>query len=260
MLGQLFIWSPWIVYGLSVVLLLVAAHIGLFIGRSWSQRNPSDRSPDLLTLEGAVLGLLGLMIGFTLAMAMTLHDQRQNSLLLEANAIGTTTLRADVLPEPYASDVKTLLHDYVGLRLEVARAPLTAVALKQAVRRSNAMQFQIWHYAVAAAAAEPNSIPVGLFMRSVNEMIDLQEVRLAAGRKHVPDVVFVMLYTVAAIAVGFSGYVSGLSGNKRRVPITIIAVLIAGVIGVIGDFDRSSAGFITVGQHALQSLQDSMYR
>lgn len=260
MMGELFILSPWIVYGLGIVILLGAAQIGLLIGRSWSQKNPRDRSPNLLTLEGAVLGLLGLMIGFTLSMAMTFHDQRQTGLLQEANAIGTAALRADVLPAPKASEVKKLLHDYVQVRVDLSRARPGAATLKRATRRSNALQSQIWHYAVAAAAAEPHSVPVGLFMRSVNEMFDLQEIRLGASRKHVPDVVFALLYAVAAIAVGFSGYVSGLSGGKGQIPVAIIVLLLASVIGVIADFDRPSAGFITIGQQPLQSVTESIGR
>lgn len=260
MIDELSISTPWIAYGLGILILLAAAQIGRFIGRLWSQTNPKDISPHLLTLEGALLGLLGLMIGFTLSMAMTFHDQRQSGILQEANAIGTTALRADVLPEPKASEIKKLLHDYVQLRIELSDAPSGEATLEQAMRRSNALQSQIWLYAVAAAAAEPRSIPVGLFIKSVNEMFDLQGVRLAASRKHVPDVVFVLLYGVAAIAVGFSGYVCGLSGSKERISVTIIALLFAFVIGVIVDFDRPGTGFITVGQQPMLLLKESIGR
>jgi hypothetical protein len=45
------------------------------------------------TLE-AVLGLLALMIGFTFAMALSRFEARRDAVLNEANAIGTTALRA----------------------------------------------------------------------------------------------------------------------------------------------------------------------
>ena len=193
-------------------------------------------------------------------MAMIRYDHRLSGVLQEANAIGTTALRAEMLPAPYASKAKTLLRDYVEVRLDLVRAPPTAIALQRAVRHSNALQKEIWHIAVAAAAAEPHSIPVSMFVRSLNEMIDLQEVRLAAARNRIPDAVFILLYGVAAVSVGFSGCVVGLAGGKGRIPVALIAVLVAGVIGLIGDFDRSSSGFITVSQQATQSLRESMDR
>ena len=49
-------------------------------------------------LENAALGLLALMIGFTFAMALSRFDARRDAVLKEANSIGTTALRARLLP------------------------------------------------------------------------------------------------------------------------------------------------------------------
>ncbi len=260
MMDQLFVISPWIGYGLSLVIVLIAAQVGYLIGQSWRREHPSESRSDLLTLEGAGLGLLALMIGFTFSMAMTRYDNRLVGLLKEANAIGTTALRADMLPQPYSSQIKNLLHDYIQIRLDLARARPSGAALEQAVRSSNALQQEIWRRAVAVATPQPNSIQVGLFVQSVNEMIDLQELRLAAGRNRIPDIVFLLLYGVAATAVGLSGYVSGLAEGNGRIAVAILAALIAVVIGLISDFDRSNSGFVTISQQSMQSLKDSMSR
>ena len=53
---------------------------------------------DISTLEAAMLGLLALIIGFTFAMALSRFDSRRDAVLLEANVIGTTALRARLLP------------------------------------------------------------------------------------------------------------------------------------------------------------------
>lgn len=258
MLDQLYTLSPWAAYGMGAVLMLVAAQVGHRVGRSWRRRNPEERPLDLLTLEGAVLGLLALMIGFTFSMAMTRHEHRLSGILQEANAIGTAALRAEMLPQPYPGEVKKLLRDYVQVRLDLARSPPSAVTLERAVRRSNALQLQIWRYAAMSAAADPHSVSIGLFVRSLNAMIDLQEARLAAGRNHIPNVVYLLLYAVAATAVGFSGYVAGLANSKGQIPVAIVAVLIAAVIGLIGDFDRSSSGFVIVSQQSMLGLKESL--
>ena len=56
------------------------------------------------TLEGAILGLLALMIGFTFAMALSRFEARRDAVLNEANAIGTTALRARLLPAPHGAE------------------------------------------------------------------------------------------------------------------------------------------------------------
>ena len=77
------------IFLISSAIILGAAELGRRLGVR------SGRSGDnVSTLEGAILGLLALMIGFTFAMALARFDSRRDALLNEANAIGTTALRA----------------------------------------------------------------------------------------------------------------------------------------------------------------------
>jgi hypothetical protein len=251
--------NPWLGYALSIVLVLAAAEIGRLLGTFSLRRYPNDTvAPHLLTLEGAALGLLALMIGFTFSMALSRFDVRQNQVLDEANAIGTVALRAQFLSKPDATEVKNLLNQYVQLRIDLSRGEQTAEALQTAIHHSNDLQAQLWHHAVAVSAADPHSIPSGLFVQSLNDMIDLQEKRLTAARNHVPPAAFLLLYAITIVSVGLSGYVSGLAGGRGRVPVAVVAVLVASVIGIIIDIDRSRSGFIRVSQQAMYDLQESM--
>ena len=58
-----------------------------------------------------MLGLLALMIAFTFSMALSRFDLRRDALLNEANVIGTTALRARLLPEPHRIETLKLLRD-----------------------------------------------------------------------------------------------------------------------------------------------------
>jgi hypothetical protein len=260
MLDQLYTLNPWLAYGLSTAIVLAAAEFGHLIGKLWRRRHGEAAESPLLTLEGAALGLLALMIGFSFSMALSRLDARLIAVVNEANAIGTTALRARMLPEPQASEVKKLLRNYVQLRIDLTRTAQGQTSLDQAISRSNAIQAEVWQHAMAVSAAAPRSIPTGLFVQSLNQMIDLQEKRLAAMRNRVPAAVFLLLYAIAAVAIGFSGYVSGLGGRGGRVPVMIMGVLVASVIGMIGDLDRSQSGFITVGQQSMHNLAESLNR
>ena len=52
-------------------------------------------------------------------------------MLNEANAIRTIALRARMLPEPYASEVRKLLREDVQLRIDVLREPQDQVRSKR---------------------------------------------------------------------------------------------------------------------------------
>ena len=268
MLDKLYIQNPWAAYGVGVVVVIAAAELGRSIGISWGRRQPQALSPDLTTLVGSALGLLALMIGFTFSIALSRFEARLSGVVSEANAIATTSLRARLLPEPHADEVKKLLHDYVQLRIyyvqlqiDLGRARPSAISFEQAIAHSNELQKELWQHAVAVSADDPRSRSVGLFIQSLNEMLDLQERRLAASRNRVPGVVFFLLYAIAFVAIGLSGYAGGLSGDRKgRIPVAIVAVMFGGVIAVVGDLDRSQGGFITVSQQAMEHLLQSMDR
>jgi hypothetical protein len=259
MLDQLYL-NPWFAYGLAAAIILAAAEFGHLLGVSWRRRHPDDTLPDISTLVSAALGLLALMIGFTFSMSLGRYDVRRGALLDEANAIGTTDLRARMLPEPHAGEVRKLLRDYVQLRLDLSREPPNSISFQQGVARSSDLQAKLWQHAMAVSAADPRSIPAGLFVQTLNEMIDLQEKRLTASRGRVPPAVFVLLYGIASVALGFSGYLTGLRSGRERIPVAIMALMFAGVIGLVGDIDRSQSGFITVDQQAMQNLRANMDR
>ena len=63
--------------------------------------NLDDDSREQIAASRDSLGiLLSFMLGFTLAMALPRFDLRKHLVMEEANAIGTTSLRAGLLPEP----------------------------------------------------------------------------------------------------------------------------------------------------------------
>ena len=83
---------------------LVGAIVSSEFGRLLVMRRRVGKGTDLETLETAILGMLALMIGFTFAMALTRFDARREALMNEANVIGTTALRARLLPSPYSEE------------------------------------------------------------------------------------------------------------------------------------------------------------
>jgi hypothetical protein len=124
------------IFVVGLVAILGASEIGRLLGVRASGRGGDDVS----TLEGAVLGLLALMIGFTFAMALTRFEARRDAVLNEANAIGTTALRARLLPAPHSAEALKSLREYVKIRLDITQRVVTAAELKAAIGRSNEIQ------------------------------------------------------------------------------------------------------------------------
>lgn len=244
----------WTIFLASLAAFLAACEIGRRLGVRTSRRGTDNVS----TLEGAILGLLALMIGFTFAMALTRFEHRRDAVLSEANAIGTAALRARLLPAPHDGEALALLRDYAKVRLDVAQFVVSPSELETAIARSGVLQEALWQQAKLAAAQNSGMVPTGLFIQSLNELIDQHEIRLTALRSRVPDIVLLALYAVAAVAAGFTGYASGLEARSSRLPVYITGALVAGVILFIQDLDRPTAGFIRTSQQPMVDTYSSI--
>jgi hypothetical protein len=238
----------------SLVLILGAGEFGRWVGLRAHVR----QSQNIATLEASMLGLLALMISFTFAMALTRFDARREALLNEANSIGTTALRARLLPPPHNAQCLSLLRDYVKVRLDITRRVASTAEINMAVVRSNAIQEALWQQAKEVAAKDSGMVPTGIFILTLNEMIDNQEKRLTAGRNQVPNIALLALYAIALVAISFTGYAGAREARRWRPGVYITGILIATIILLIQDLDRPNSGFVTVSQQPMIDVGASL--
>ncbi len=244
-------------WGLFTVILLVvllSVECGYRLGKFRRSRSEQEKEAPVGTMVGATLGLLAFILAFTFGLAAARFDTRRQVLLDEANAIGTTYLRSGMLPER-REEIRALLRDYVDTRLKAVRSNNIA----EGIRRSEDIQQQMWAEAVTVGEKNPNSIVVGLFIQSLNEVIDLHAKRIQAGlRSRIPAAIWVGLFAVAALSLATMGYHAGLVGTRRSLAVLAVAFTFSMVIELIADLDRPREGVLRVSQQALLDLQQSM--
>jgi hypothetical protein len=245
-------------WALSIALFLATLlldELGFRVGRLRSRRSQKEADTVVGTIVAAELGLLAFLLAISFGIAASRFDLRRHMVLDEANAIGTTFLRAAMLPDAQRDSTRALLREYTDVRLDAATgAPIVTV-----LRRSDQIHQQIWSEAVAAAAADPRSVPVGLFVQSLNELIDLHAARvMAALRSRLPLTVWIVLFAVGLLAFFTMGYQAGLTTPSRS-PVTMVLALVFGaVIWLVMDLDRPAEGFLRVGQEPMIEVRGMM--
>jgi hypothetical protein len=244
----------WALFGTTVMFILLAVEVGYRIGR-WRQRRAThERDAPVGAIVGAILGLLAFLIAFTFGMAASRFELRRELVLDEANAIGTTYLRAALVPEPHRSEIRTLLREYVDVRLGGVEPGMAAPALAH----SEELQGRLWAQSVAVAEKNPTPI-TSLFVQSLNEVINLHSKRLTMGiRSRIPVPIWWALYFTTILAMLGVGYYEGLTSTARSLEILVLVVTFSGVLGLLADLDRPQEGLIKVSQQAMIDLQKSM--
>ena len=255
-LAQIFT-SQWIVIAVASALLLGATEFGFHFGLRLYRTKDDARRGQIGGIQGAMLGLLALLLGFTFAMAVGRYDARRGLVLSEANAIGTTYLRADLLPATHQLAVENLLRRYVDVRLDFYAAGEDKQ--KQAAAERNAVQLQreLWSQAVAAGKEAPTPL-IPIFINALNETIDLDATRMNALRTRVPGAVWLLVLSVAVWGCCASGYGAGASGARNGFANFVLPLLIAVVITLIADLDRPRGGLIGISQQPLLDLKESI--
>jgi hypothetical protein len=242
---------PYQLFVVLAVLLPITGEMGI----RWPKRNTDEKQEaGLSTIYGGMLGLVGLLLGFTFAMALSRFEVRRQLVVDEANAIGTTWLRADTLPEPYCDAEKMQLYEYVEARLDFYAAGLDTVRVETALRRAAQLQDALWRQAVEAAEKQPTPI-TGLFIQSLNEMIDLQASRLDALENRIPSSVWVVLLTVSAAASAMNG---ALYPRRTSIAFLLVPLVLASVMALIADLDSSRRGLIRISQGSMLRIENTM--
>ncbi len=245
----------WVLLPAAGAVFLLVVEGGYRFGRWRHAGSPDERDTPVGAMVGSILGLLALVLGFTFSLAASRFDARRLAVLEEANAIGTTYLRTQLLPEPHGREISRLLQEYVEVRLRGVEASQFAAALSQ----SEVLHEKLWTEAAATAKADRGSIMTGLFIQSLNEVIDLHAKRVQVGvRSRIPWVIWLGLYGLAMVSMGAVGYQAGLSATTRSPAMLGLVLAFAVVLFLIADLDRGQEGLLQVSQQAILDLQRSM--
>jgi len=241
---------------LLMVVLGASMAAGVFVGNRWPKRAEPHREP-VGVAQGALLGLIGLLLAFGLSMAVGRYDARRTLVVEEANAIGTTYLRAQLLDEPQRSASLDLLRDYTDEAIEFGGDVPTTAAFREASDRMEEYHNQLWALAAEAMAADPEGSAPRLYVETLNEMIDAHSSRVSSLNNRVPTSVMLLLLIGSAIAIAvLSLYLTmlgkGVTTSAVTTPVLFVTLFIS------FDLDRPERGMITVPVTPLEDARQSM--
>lgn len=245
-----------LIVGLLFGSLILATEAGYRIGlRFMSSTNDSAKN-QVNAIQASLLGVLALLLGFTFSLALQRYDSRSEAVVGEANAIGTAILRAELLPTSVRADTATQLRKYLDLRVRAGAVSLDQHEQRAALlRQSEQMMDQLWRAATRAADEDPNPVRTGLYIQSLNELIDAFGSRDAELERHVPEPVLFLMFGTFILAVCLVGYAAGIAGHRASFATYMLIALISCLVFVVIDLDRPRRGLIEVSQQSLVELQ-----
>ena len=241
---------------LLFVVVFGATAIGVGLGRRHRHRSDTLREP-FAVLQAALLGVVGLLLAFGLALAVGRYESRRADVVNQANAIGTTYLRAQTLAEPMRGQSLAVLVRYTDANIELTKVIPGSADDHRLSAQASVQERELWSLAGQALAQAPVDSAPRLYVESLNAMIDSRGVREAGLNNRVPTAVLVLEVGSAAIGVGLLAFYLSVLGRGFLTAL-IAASLVTLLLLVTFDLDRPTRGLITVPATPLVSVRASM--
>ncbi len=256
----------WGIFLSSVLVIVLSSELGFAIGIHTRDGKNGEGKAQTGPVVGASLGLLAFMLAFTFGTAATSYNNRKDVIVEEANAIGTAFLRADLVPVAERARIRSLLREYVGLRIGREQdvqedTLLILMKVSEAVERSEKIQQDFWSLGVTIAGENPTPVS-SLYLQSINNLIDVHQKRLAVMLYHrMPSIFWIALYCLATLAMLVAGYDAGLASKRRSFTSTLaITLLFSVMLLLVVALDRPYAKLSLVPQAPLIEVQNDQGR
>ena len=227
--------------------MLLFSELGRRLGVARLKRDPEALTQGTGAAEGAVFGLLGLLIAFSFSGAAGRFDDRKQLISEEANMIGTAYLRIDLMPADLQPEMRELFRSYLDTRLATYQSLDNWDQINANLKKGEQLQLQIWAKGVEASRRTDVPAPTtALLLNSINEMLDITTTRLMAARNHPPAVVFVLLSALSLVGALLVGYATSTNRERSWLHNLIFALVLSLTVFVIADLEYPRLGLITV--------------
>jgi hypothetical protein len=224
--------------------MFVLLEVGRRLGTRQLELDPEAAKAGNAAIEGAVFGLMALLIAFTFSGAASRYDARRALAVEEANDIGTAWLRLDLLPATAQPPLREKFRQYADARVAAYAKVPDLEATTAELARATVLQNEIWKDAVAASRDSGLSSATMLLLPALNQMIDITTTRTIAAKSHAPAVIYALLGLLLLAGSLLAGYSTAPGKNRHWFHTFAFAFIMSIAIYVIVDYEFPRVGLI----------------
>lgn len=216
---------------------------GVWLGNYQKKNNPDAKAEGVGPLEGALLGLLALLLSFTFSMSASRYDTRRSLIIQEANNISTVFLRTDLYPDSTRLVFKKELRQYLEARIHYYNVGNDELNISNTINDAGKISDRIWQHAARLERESTSAIPHNLMIPALNNMIDVVTSRDAARLARVPEPIIWLLIILTLLGSLIIGY-SKKEKKNDWIVFFIYSLMTVITIYTIIDLDRPLRGII----------------
>lgn len=218
--------------------------LGLLARQYKMKKDPSYAPDGVGPLEGAVLGLLSLLLAFTFNQSASHYDVRRDLLIGESNDIGTALFRSALYPDSLKLAFREDFKEYIMARIAYYEAGTDEDRIIAALQKANDISLRIWQRASSISKLPGDATRSMQMIPAINNMIDAMSKREEARKKRVPESILWLLFLLCVTGSFIIGYAS----KSKKIDFVILctySLMTIMTIYLILDLDRPRRDIIT---------------
>jgi hypothetical protein len=236
-------------------------------GLQYRRQTKGEGTAGLATVEGAIFGLMGLLLAFTISGALQRFDDRRQLVLQEATAVTAAYDRMGLFAGDVARELKAKLKDYVRARVDLYRMQHDFLIWHRMEDFSREQQEQlsrlkngIWSAAVAACPKSDYQPACSLVLPALNNVFEVARLRAGAAEKHPPQIIYVMLFGLGLGCSLLAGFGMAASAARSWVHMVLFAGVLTIALYIVTDMEYPRLGLIRIESfdHFLSDAYDQM--
>jgi len=213
-------------------------------------------------VQAALLGLLALLLGFTLTMADRRFEAREELILEDAVDLGALDLRAGFLPAPRNVEFRQLLREYVEQQANATQVkhPRESAEFRAETERAEDLHRRMTAIVQAELQNEPSTLVLQPMVAQLGDALAVHRRWTTAMEAQIPPAIFALLFGAALATSGIVGFSGGLAGHRAIVQSVLLAVFVTAIFFVIHDLDTPNHGLSQSEREPLVYLSERLKR
>lgn len=254
--------ATWTVSLVLAAGMLLCSRAGNMAGMRWEERSNDRGRGHFSGVQSSLLGLLALLLGFSLSMADQRFEARRQLMLEDAIDLGALNMRAGFLPEPSRAQFRKMLREYVGQHAKATQVVLQRESAEFRAEVDRAEELHRTMTAIVRAEVQGGHPAPGVepMVGQLGDVLSVHRRWITAMEAQVPPAIFALLCGAAFAGAGIVGFSGGLAGHRARVQSILLAVFVTAIFCVIHDLDTPDHGFAQSERAPLVHLSELLAR
>ncbi|MGV7216216.1 bestrophin-like domain [Bradyrhizobium sp. UFLA05-112] len=246
---------------------MISLNFGRRLGLRYRKHTNGESTAGLSTVEGAIFGLMGLLLAFTISGALQRFDDRRQLVLQETTAVAAAYDRTGLFERDTAHELRSKLKDYVRARVDLYRMQHDFLLWKRMEDFSREQQSQLvqlkeglWNAALAACPKSDYQPACSLTLPALNTAFEIARLRAGAAEKHPPQIIYLMLFGLGLGCSLLAGFGMAASAARSWVHMILFAGVLTVALYIVTDMEYPRLGLIRIESfdHFLADAYDQM--